>query len=341
MSCVYFKKNDKEVYVYMLLYVDDILIASTDKAEVQKLKAVLGKEFDMKDLGDAKKILGTEITRDRVKGELSVSLEEYLWKVLGKFEMDQCKSVATPLGGHFSLKAATNKELQDQEEYMKKVPYQNAVGSVMYSMVGTRPDLGYAVGVISRFMSRPVKEHWQAVKWVLRYIKGSVDIKLSFKRKGNFVVRGYCDSDYGGDLDHAKSTIGMVFTAGGSPVSWRSSLQKVIVLSTTEAEYIALSEAVKEDVWLKRFAEELGFPQDTVEIFCGSQSAIALSKNAVFHERTKHMATKYHFIRDLIKVGEVQVLKIATTNNPSDIFTKVLQVFKMREALKMLRVTKD
>lgn len=133
----------------------------------------------------------------------------------------------------------------------------------------------------------------------------------------------------------------MIFTAGGNPVSWRSSLQKVVALSTTEAEYIALSEAVKEGVWLKRFAEELGFPQDTVEIFCDSQSAIALSKNAVFHERTKHMATKYHFIRDLIKVGEVQVLKIATANNPADIFTKVLPVFKMREALKVLRVTED
>ena len=110
----------------------------------------------------------------------------------------------------------------------------------MYSMVGTHPDLAYAVGVISRFMSRPVKEHWQAVKWVLGYITGSVDNKLSFKWKVDFLVRGYCDSDYGGDLDHAKSTTRMVFTAGGNPVSWRSSSQKVVALSTTEAEYIAL-----------------------------------------------------------------------------------------------------
>ena len=110
----------------------------------------------------------------------------------------------------------------------------------------------------------------------------------------------------------------------------------MVALSTTEAEYIALSEAVKEGVWLKRFVEELGFPQDTVEIYCDSQSAIALSKNAVFHERTKHMATKYHFIRDLIKVGKVQALKIATPNNPADIFTKFLQMNKMKEALRML-----
>lgn len=152
-SCVYFKRNDREEFVYMLLYVDDILIASVNKSEVQKLKLVLSSEFDMKNLGDAKKILGMEITRDRDKRELCVSQEGCLWKVLGKFDMDQCKEVATPLGAHFHLKAATDKELQAQEEYMKKVPYQNVVGSVMYSMVGTRPDLAHVVGMISRFMS--------------------------------------------------------------------------------------------------------------------------------------------------------------------------------------------
>lgn len=227
---------------------DDILIASVNKVEVQKLKKVLSDEFDMKDLGDAKKILGMEITRDRANRKLNVSQEGYLWRVLDKFNMDQCKAVATPLGAHFVLKTATDVELRDQEECMRKIPYQNAVGSIMYSMVGTRPDLAHVVGVISRFMSRPIKDHWQAVKWALRYIKGSVDVCLNYKKKGDFVVTGYCDSDYGGDLDHAKSTTGMVFTAGGNPVSWRSSLQKVVALSTTKAEYIALSEAVKEAV---------------------------------------------------------------------------------------------
>lgn len=295
----------------------------------------------MKDLGDAKKIIRIEITRNRDKRELSISQEDYLWKVLGNFNMDQSKPITTPLGAHFKLQTPTDKEYQEQEERMKDIPYQSAVGSIMYSMVGTRPDLTYVVGVIRRFMSRHVHEHWQAVKWVLRYARGTVDTKLSFKSKGDFVVRGYCDSDYAGDLVGRKSTTGMVFTVGGNPVSWRSSLQKVVALSSTEAEYIVLSEAVKEGVWLKRFAEELGFPQDSVEVLCDSQSAITLSKNAVFHKRTKHVATKYHFIRDLINVGEVQVLKIATANNPADIFTKVLPVYKLHEALKMLRGTKD
>ena len=133
----------------------------------------------------------------------------------------------------------------------------------------------------------------------------------------------------------------MVFTAGGNPISWRSSLQKVVALSTTEAEYIALSDAVKEGVWLKRFAKELGFPQESVEIFCDSQSAIALSKNAVYHEKTKHVATKYYFICDLIDAGEVQVLKIGTEYNPANIFTKVLPVLRFCEAFRLLRVSKN
>lgn len=231
----------------MLLYVDDILIASIDKSKVVELKKVLSSEFEMKDLGEAKKILGMEISRNRDNRELRISQEDYVWKVLSKFDMDQSKPVSTPMGAHFKLKSGTPEELKEQEGHMKKIPYQSAVGSIMYSMVGTRLDLAYPVGLISRFMTKPLKEHWQAVKWVLRYIKGTVDTRLCYKGKGEFRIKGYCDSDYSADLDHRRSISGMVFTAGGNPVSWRSSLQPVVALSTTEAEYIALSEAERRE----------------------------------------------------------------------------------------------
>lgn len=190
--CVYFKVDAKGVYVYMLLYVDDILIALMDKTKIDKLKKILNLEFDMEDLGNAKKILGMEISRNR---ELWVSQEDYLWKVLSKFDMDQTKTVSTPMGTHFKLKSGTEQELKEQEEYMRKVPYQSAVGSIMYSMVGTRLDLAYPVGLITRFMTKPLNEYWQAVKWVLRYIKGTVDTRLCYKKKGDFTIKGFCDSD--------------------------------------------------------------------------------------------------------------------------------------------------
>lgn len=164
----------------MLLYVNDILIASFDKDHVNKLKAVLSSEFEMNDLGDAKKILGMEIIRNKERRELWVSHEVYLWNVLSDFGMDQPKSVATSMGAHFHLKSATDKEWKGYEEQMRSVSYQSAMGSIMYSMVGTSPDLAYSVGLRSRFMSRQLKEHWQAVKWLLRYIKGSVEKKLGF-----------------------------------------------------------------------------------------------------------------------------------------------------------------
>lgn len=146
---------------------------------------------------------------------------------------------------------------------------------------------------------------------------------------------------YAADLDYRGYITGMVFIAGGNPVSRKSSLQMVVSLSTTGDEYIALSEAVMEGVWLKIFSKELGFPQESVETYCDFQGAVALSKNTFHHERTKPLTVKYHFARDLINVGKVQVLKIATTNNPTYIFTKVLPLFKLGEALRIIRVTQN
>lgn len=172
----------------------------------------------------------------------------------------------------------------------------------MYAMIGSRPDLAYAVGLVSRFMSRPGEIHWEAVKWLLRYMNCSAEVQLVFTREKEFKIQGYCDSDFAGDRDKSRSLSGYVFTIGGNVVSWRSSLQPVVALSTTEAKYISLTEAAKEAIWLKGLLKEFGITQGPVQVWCDSQSAICLSKNAVFHERTKHMRVRYDFIRvsDLI-----------------------------------------
>jgi len=195
---------------------------------------------------------------------------------------------------------------------MRTVPYQSAVGSLMYSMIGTRPDLAHSVGLVCMFMSKPLKDHRQAVKWILRCIVGTMDRKLCYKNEGGLALEGYCDSYYAADKEKRRSTSGVVFTFGGNTISWRSSLQKVVALSSTKAEYMALTYATKKAVWLKGLVNELGFTQRSVNIHCDSQSAIALAKNAVYHERTKHIDVKYHFIRELVSNGEIQVLKIDT-----------------------------
>ncbi|XP_073153455.1 secreted RxLR effector protein 161-like [Henckelia pumila] len=146
---------------------------------------------------------------------------------------------------------------------MKTVPYSNAVGSMMYSMVLSRPDIAYALGLISRFMSNPSTEHWQAVKWLLRYLKETVKLNLVYSASDSLTceVAGYCDSDYAANLDKRRSLSGYIFTVGENVVSWKSCLQHVVALSTTKAEYISLTEAVKEALWLKGFLTELGYDQ--------------------------------------------------------------------------------
>lgn len=336
--CVYFRCYGEEKYVYLLLYVDDMLVAAKDLKEVEKVKKTLSKEFEMKDLGPARRILGMDIIRDRNKGTLILSQESYIEKVLRNFGMSDSKPVQTPIGCHFKLSITKEEDKAETESEMRNIPYSSAVRSLMYAMVGSRPDIAHAVGLVSRYMSSPNKEHWKAVNWVLRYLRGSSNCHLTFKKSDNFDIKGYCDSDHAADLDRRRSITGYLFQVGGITVSWRSGLQHIVAISTTEAEYMALAEATKEALWLKRITCELGFPQKSVEIFCDSQSAICLAKNNVFHERTKHIQIRFHFIRDVIAEGDLVVTKIDTQINPADILTKSVPVKKFEDGRSDLRV---
>lgn len=285
----------------------------------------------MKDLGAARRILGIDITRDRKRGILQLSQQDYLEKVLRNFGMDDSRPVQTPMGTHFKLSSTRVEDKAVSECKMKNIPYCSAVGSLMYSMVGTRSDIAYAVELVSRFMSSPCKDHWMAVKWVLRYIRNTTDFKLTFTKSDKFEVRGYCDSDYAADLDRRRSITSYVFQAGENKISWRFGLQHIVALSTTEAEYITLAEAAKEALWLRGIVGELGFPQKQVEIFYDSQSDICLAKNSVYHERTKHIDVRYNFIRDVVADGSLKLSKINTKENPADLLTKSIPVKKFEE----------
>ena len=274
---------------------------------------MLAKEFDMKDLGSAKRILGMNIERDRACGVLKLSESSYLKKILQVFRMGEAKSVSTPIGAQFKLTALKERE-QGFAGSDDEVPYANAVGSIMYAMISTMPDLAFGVGLVSRFMSNPSREHWSTVQWILRYLVKTQDFCLVFtKSTEKFTVKGYSFSDFGGDLDRRRSTTGFVFRVGGNTVSWKSGLQQVVALSTTESEYISLVEAIKEGLWLRGLTEELGYDQSEVVVGCDSQSAICLAKNNVFHDRTKHVAVSKHvalkmsFVRDMIEAGEVVI----------------------------------
>ncbi|XP_047341812.1 secreted RxLR effector protein 161-like [Impatiens glandulifera] len=169
---------------------------------------------------------------------------------------------------------------------MTQVPYSIAIWSLMYAMVCTRPDLAQAVSVVSRFMVQPGKEHWQVVKRILRYLRRTFDVGLIYGGDTQCLITGYSDSDYAGDIDSRRSMTDYVFTLGGSVVSWKATLQPTVTLSTTEEEYMELTEAAKEEIWMKGIISDLGLHQDQTTVFCYCLSAICLAKDQVHHERT-------------------------------------------------------
>ncbi|KAH9717217.1 hypothetical protein KPL71_021741 [Citrus sinensis] len=280
-------------FIYLLLYVDDMLIASKNIDEIERLKKQLASEFEMKDLGDVQKILRMEIRRDKKNGSVWLTQKSYLKKVLERFGMDdKTKPVCTLLASHFKLSSSSCFISQEELDYMARVPYASVVGSLMYAML--------------------------AVKWILRYLYGTVDVGLLFKKDCGQQCVGYCDSDFAGDLDKRRSTTGYIFTLGGGPVSWRSILQSTIALSTTEAEYMAAIKAVKETIWLKGLLGDLGVIQENIVVFCDNQSAIFLTKNQTYH----YIDVKYHYVREIIEGGFVLLRKINTKDNSSDMLTK-------------------
>lgn len=326
--CCYFKRFQSS-YIILLLYVDDMLVAGSDMGEIRKLKKQLSSEFDMKDLGAAKQILGMRISRNKLKGTLQLSQAEYIERILKRFSMSNAKSVRTPLASHFRLTKEQTPKTEEERNFMAKVPYASAIGSLMYAMVCTRPDIAHAVGAVSRFMTNPGKQHWEAVKWILRYLRGTSDRCLCF-RKGELRLQGFVDSDFAGEVDNRRSTTGYIFTVGTTAVSWVSQLQKIVALSTTEAEYVAVTEASKEMIWLQGLLVELDVKQEKNVLHSDSQSAIHLAKNSAFHSRTKHIGLRYHFIRSLLEDGVLTLEKIQGSKNPADMLTKAVTIDKLK-----------
>jgi hypothetical protein len=206
-------------------------------------------------------------------------------------------------------------------EYMSRVPYSSRIDSLMYAMVCTRLDIAHAVGVVRRYMNNPGKEHWEEVKWILRYLRGTSTHALCFGGS-DIVLQGYVDLYMAGDKDSRRSTTEYVFTVGGTTVSCISKLQKVVSLSTMKEEYVVATEASKEMIWLQRFMEELGKKQENGSLYCDIESAIHIAKNSAFHSKTKHIQLRYHFMRSILEDGQLKLEKIHTSQNPADMLTK-------------------
>jgi hypothetical protein len=242
-NCVYVKFN-KGKFISLILYVDDILLASNDVRLIQETKDIFSSNFDMKDLGEASYVLGIQIHRDRRNGVLSLSHKAYLEKILKKYNMHASKATPASIqkGDQFGLYQCPRNQYEIDQ--MKAVPYALAVGSLQYAQVCTCPNLAFVTGVLGRYQSSPGPEHWMMAKKALRYVQGTTCLMLMYRRSDVLEVVGYSDADYVGDRDDRKSTSGYVFTLAGGAISWRSSKQELVATSTMYAKFIACYEAL-------------------------------------------------------------------------------------------------
>ena len=289
-ECIYVKSvkeaNGHISFVILGVYVDDIIPVSNDPAMLKAEKAALCERFEMIDQGEIHYLLGLSIKRDRESRTLTISQPNYTEKVLRKSGMENCKPVSTPLapGRRFQQLSASDKPFDIQT-------YQQAIGCLTYMSTATRPDIAAAVGVLSQYMSKPSKDHWMGVKRVLRYLKGTLNYGLKFSVHGEQTeLNGYSDADWAGDVDTRRSTSGYVFQFGNGTISWSSRKQPTVAKSSTEAEYVALSSATQEAIWLRRLMKDFGKQTDApTTIYEDNQGAIELAKNAKYHSRTKHI----------------------------------------------------
>lgn len=324
-SCLYTQVENKSK-IFILLYVDDIILAGNNIEKLHEVKSELKMEFSMTDLGELKCFLGIKI--DRNKETMFLSQSSYVCKLLRRFGTSDCKGVKTPL--EVKVNEESNSTLDEIGEIK---PYKELIGCLMYLTLTTRPDISAAVNFYSRFQSCATEKEWKGLKRVLRYLKETLNYGLVYKRQGLPPLVVYADSDWAGSSDR-KSTTGYLLEVYGNAVSRTTRKQTTVALSSTEAEYVALACAAADLFWLRNVLKDLVVPiEEPITMYEDNQSCIFLL-NKWEHKRLKHIDVKYHFVRDLAMKGTIEVKYIPSEEQKADLLTKGLT----KTAFERLRV---
>ncbi|GJR77080.1 retrovirus-related pol polyprotein from transposon TNT 1-94 [Tanacetum coccineum] len=288
---LYVKKSDNGDFLVVCIYVDDMIYMGSSQKLVSEFKSCMMSEFEMSDLGNLKYFLGLEVKQ--ADDGIFVSQRKYAKDLLSKFGMQNCNGEATPMNPGEKL------QQDDGTEFADPSYYRSLVGGLNY-LTNTRPDIMFSVSVLSRYLHMPTMHHLGAATRVLRYVAETYDFGIWYSRAADFNLFGYSDSDWGGCKDDGKSTSGHMFSLGSGAISWSSKKQEVVALSSGEAEYIAVTSAACQAVWLRRLLNDLHKEQQgSTIILCDNKATIAMTKNPAFHNRTKHIDIRYHFIRTL------------------------------------------
>lgn len=314
-----FTKRSKEGKIIIVsVYVDDLIFTGHDENLMLEFKASMMREFDMSDLGCMSYFLGIEVLQK--KEGIFICQRRYAEEVLRRFGMLESNYVNNPTVPGMQINSDAEGEPVD-ETYYKQI-----VGSLMY-LTSTRPDLMYATSLLSRYMAKPTELHLQVAKRVLRYLKGTMNMRIFYKMSSqDKELKAYTDNDYAGDAEDRKSTSGYTFLLSSGAVAWSSKKQPIVTLSTTEAEFVAVTVCACQAVWMKRIPMVLGHEErDCISINCDNSSTIKLSKNPVMHGRSKHIDVRFHFLRNLSEVEVISLVRCASVDQVADIMTKPLK----------------
>jgi len=325
LSICKFKRSTSEATLYtrsdlegnliiVSIYVDDIVYTGSSERLLSEFKREMMQRYEMSDLGLLHHFLGMEILQ--TDQGVFIHQGKYAKSLLSKFGLDDCKPVSIPLATGEKLKKVDESELADEGLYRR------IVGSLLY-LTATRPDLMYAASLLSRFMTGPTKIHMGAAKRILRYIQGTLSYGIEYVRDQSVTLIGFCDADCAGSEDDNRSTSGYAFSFGIGVFSWSSMKQNTVILSTAEAEYVSASEATAQSIWLRFVLDDLGEMQaEATPLFCDNMSAISMARNPIFHQRTRHINRKYHFIREALQEGVINIQFCRSEEQLADIFTK-------------------
>jgi Reverse transcriptase (RNA-dependent DNA polymerase)/gag-polypeptide of LTR copia-type/Integrase core domain/GAG-pre-integrase domain len=328
-QCLYTKYH-RNKWMYVLAYVDDLLIVHEDEEEIIQLGQVLNQEFETKDLGDLGHYLGIQIER-KCDGSYLLSQSSKITAILDKFGMSEAKGASIPMDTAYPKLSGEYDLLPDNELYRE------AVGALLYIATTTRPDISAAMSILCRRVSKPRQRDWTAVKQVLRYLKQTIHLKLEISAHTDLNLAGYVDADWAGDISDRKSTSGYLFQLGSNLVSWSSKKQVSVALSSTEAEYVSAAQASQEVLWLRQLLNDIGelTTQATV-LFEDNQGCIKIANNDKVSSRTKHIDIKYHHLRDLTERDVIRLEYCETSKMIADMLTKPLPKQKLEDLRAMI-----
>lgn len=309
-----FLKKRQEKITALIIYVDDMVVTGNDKDEISSLQQHLAFEFEMKQLGNLKYFLGIEVARS--KHGIFLCQRKYILDLLSETGLRGCKPVDTPIEQNHKLFQCSNSISID------KGRYQRLVGKLIY-LSHTRPDITYAVNVVSQFMHDPCKPHMDAVERILRYLKSTPGKGILLSNHGHLKIEGYTDADWAGSENDRRSTSGYFTFVGGNLVTWRSKKQPVVARSSAEAEFRGMALGVCELLWVRNVMSDLGFePKEAMSLYCDNTSAIAIAHNPVQHDRTKHVEIDRHFIKEKLEDGIISFPFVRSELQLADVLTK-------------------